>query len=84
MTLSLLDVLLLAPLGVLHAGEASPPPSRPNVIVLITDDQGYGDLGCHGNPIMQTPHMDRLGRESVRFSNFHVDSYCSIRRSRCG
>lgn len=80
-TLSLIAVLLLAPLGALHAGEASPPPVRPNVIVLLTDDQGYGDLGCHGNPVIRTPHMDRLCRESVRFSNFHVDSYCTPTRA---
>jgi len=79
--LSLLTVLLLAPPAVLHAGEASQPPSRPNVIVLLTDDQGYGDLGCHGNPIIRTPHLDRLCRESVRFSNFHVDSYCTPTRA---
>jgi len=80
-TLSLLAVLVLAPLGLLQAGESPKPPSRPNVIVLLTDDQGYGDLGCHGNPIIRTPHMDRLGRESVRFSNFHVDSYCTPTRA---
>jgi arylsulfatase A-like enzyme len=37
--------------------------------VLLTDDQGYGDIARHGNPIIQTPHLDRLHDESVRFSN---------------
>ena len=53
----------------------------PNVIVLLTDDQGYGDLACHGNPLARTPHLDRLHAESVRFTNFHVDPTCSPTRS---
>ena len=55
--------------------------AAPNVIVLLTDDQGYGDIARHGNPIIQTPHLDRLHDESVRFSNFHVDSYCTPTRA---
>ena len=78
---TLLGTLLLAPLAGLQAGDASKPPRQPNVIVLLTDDQGYGDLGCHGNPVIQTPHLDRLAHESVRFSNFHVDSYCTPTRA---
>lgn len=54
---------------------------RPNVIVIITDDQGYGDLGCHGNPILKTPHLDRLHRESVRFRDFHVSPTCAPTRA---
>ena len=54
---------------------------RPNVLVLITDDQGYGDLGCHGNPVLQTPHLDRLYAESVRLTDFHVDPTCSPTRA---
>lgn len=55
--------------------------AKPNVIVLLTDDQGYGDLACHGNPVIRTPNLDRLHGESVRFANFHVDSYCSPTRA---
>jgi len=55
--------------------------ARPNVIVLLTDDQGYGDLACHGNPVVRTPNLDLLHDESVRFANFHVDSYCSPTRA---
>lgn len=54
---------------------------RPNVILVITDDQGYGDLACHGNPVIRTRHLDRLHSESVRFTNFHVDPLCSPTRS---
>jgi len=42
---------------------------KPNVVLVITDDQGYGDLGCHGNPIISTPYIDRLYNESIRFTN---------------
>lgn len=52
----------------------------PNVVLLITDDQGYGDLSCHGNPILKTPNLDALHAESVRFTNFHVSPTCSPTR----
>ena len=54
---------------------------RPNVVLVMTDDQGYGDLGCHGNPIIKTPNLDRLHRQSVRLTDFHVDPTCSPTRS---
>ncbi len=53
---------------------------RPNLLIILTDDQGYGDLSLHGNPVVQTPHLDRLGREGVRFDQFHVTSMCSPSR----
>ena len=54
---------------------------RPNVVLVITDDQGYGDLSCHGNPQLATPNMDRLHAQSVRLTNFHVDPTCAPTRS---
>ena len=57
------------------------PSLRPNVIVLLTDDQGYGDLSCHGNPILRTPNLDRLHAESVRLDDFHVAPMCTPTRS---
>lgn len=54
---------------------------RPNVVLIMTDDQGYGDLSCHGNPILKTPHLDRLHRQSVRLTNFHTDPTCSPTRA---
>ncbi|MEX0321671.1 MAG: arylsulfatase [Puniceicoccaceae bacterium] len=54
---------------------------RPNVILVMTDDQGYGDLGCHGNPILKTPNLDRLYDEAVRFTDFHVSSFCTPTRA---
>ena len=54
---------------------------RPNVILVMTDDQGYGDLGCHGNPILKTPNLDRFHAESVRFTDFHVSPFCTPTRA---
>jgi arylsulfatase A-like enzyme len=60
--------------------KASPETKQPNVVLLVTDDQGYGDLSAHGNPIIQTPNMDRLHAGSVRFNSFHVDPTCAPTR----
>ncbi len=54
---------------------------RPNVILVMTDDQGYGDLGCHGNPVIQTPNLDKLYTQSVRLTDFHVGPTCSPTRA---
>lgn len=47
----------------------------------MTDDQGYGDIGAHGNPYLKTPNLDQLHQQSVRFTNFHVDPSCSPTRA---
>ena len=54
---------------------------RPNVILILSDDQAYGDFGCYGNPHVKTPTLDRLYGESVRFSNFYVQPVCSPTRA---
>ncbi|MBS1876925.1 MAG: arylsulfatase [Acidobacteria bacterium] len=54
---------------------------RPNIVFLLTDDQGYGDLGRHGNPVIQTPNLDRLHGESVRFTDFHASPTCAPTRT---
>ena len=54
---------------------------KPNVIFILTDDQGYGDLACHGNPWIKTPNLDQLHSESLRFTNFHVGTTCAPSRS---
>ena len=54
---------------------------RPNVIVILTDDQGYGDMSCHGNPYLKTPELDRLHAEGVRLTDFHVDPTCAPTRA---
>lgn len=45
---------------------------RPNFIIIFTDDQGYQDVGCFGSPDIRTPHLDRMAREGMRFTDFHV------------
>ena len=54
--------------------------NRPNVVIIITDDQGYGDLGCHGNPVADTPNLNRLHGESVRLTDFHAAPMCTPTR----
>ncbi len=55
--------------------------NRPNVILILTDDQGYGDLGITGNPHIQTPAIDKFARESIRFNDFYVSPVCAPTRS---
>src|SRR5580700_4199296 len=59
------------------SGKAKPP----NVILIITDDQGHGDLGIHGNPKIRTPNLDKLARQSTRFTYFYVSPVCSPTRA---
>lgn len=68
----------LAIAGLLASTAVAAPP---NIVFIITDDQGYGDLSCHGNPILKTPNLDRLHDEGVRFTDFHVSPTCSPTRS---
>lgn len=61
------------------AFQSKEPP--PNVILIITDDQGYGDFGFTGNPHVQTPQLDKLAEESIRLNNFYVSPVCAPTRS---
>lgn len=55
--------------------------TRPNIILVMTDDQGYGDLGLHGNPFIRTPVLDSLARHSTRIDPFYVSPVCAPTRS---
>ena len=55
--------------------------ARPNVVLVITDDQGYGDIAAHGNPVIKTPNLDKLHDRSVRLTNFHVSPTCAPTRA---
>lgn len=55
--------------------------AKPNIVFVLTDDQGYGDCGRHGHPLLKTPSMDQLFDESVRFDNFYVSPSCSPTRA---
>jgi arylsulfatase A-like enzyme len=63
------------------AGQSAIAGRKPNIILIMTDDQGYGDVARHGNPVIQTPHLDRLHDESVRLLDFHVSPTCAPTRS---
>ncbi|WP_076419092.1 arylsulfatase [Colwellia sp. UCD-KL20] len=54
---------------------------QPNIVLIVTDDQGWGDIGINNNPIIQTPNIDDLANQSVSLTNFHVDPTCSPTRS---
>lgn len=54
---------------------------QPNVVLVITDDQGYGDLGCLGSPFVRSPHIDAFHSDSVRMTNYHVGPTCAPTRS---
>lgn len=73
----LTPILALLAALTLHAAESS----KPNILFILTDDQGYGDLGRHGHPLLKTPHLDALHDQSVRFENFHVSPSCSPTRA---
>jgi arylsulfatase A-like enzyme len=53
---------------------------KPNVIIVLSDDQGYGDFSCHGNPALKTPNLDKLHDESIRLTDFHVAPMCTPTR----
>src|SRR5687768_7763368 len=56
-------------------------PRRPNVVLIMTDDQGWGDLGVHGNDKIKTPHLDAFARQSVDLKNFYVSPVCTPTRA---
>ena len=64
----------------LHQAWGAPASGKPNVIFILTDDQGYGDLSCTGNPVLRTPELDRLYAQSVRLTDFPVSPTCSPSR----
>lgn len=70
--------LLAVPIPVRAADLAG---ARPNIIVVMPDDMGWGDIAAHGHPLVQTPHLDRMFRESLRFTDFHVSPTCAPTRS---
>jgi arylsulfatase len=75
----LLVLLVSLSAGALHAAGLAG--RRPNIIFILTDDQGFGDVSANGNPILKTPNIDRMHDEGVRFTDFHVSPTCSPTRS---
>jgi arylsulfatase A-like enzyme len=76
-------IAILAALACAAPAQAGAPKKakRPNVILIMTDDQGHGDLAFHGNPKIKTPHLDRLARQSTRLTRFYVSPVCSPTRA---
>lgn len=71
-------IITVAQMGLCNWGNAE---DRPNVIVIMTDDQGIGDFGCMGNSLVETPNVDAMFRQSVYFSNFYVHPVCTPTRA---
>jgi arylsulfatase A-like enzyme len=55
--------------------------SKPNIILIFTDDQGYGDLGCYGSPNIETPNIDRMAAEGMRMTSFYAAAVCGPSRA---
>jgi arylsulfatase len=60
---------------------AHAPTGAPNVLYIVLDDVGFAALGCYGSPVCQTPHLDKLAKNGVRYNNFHTTALCSPSRS---
>ena len=78
---SILRALLLLLLCFLCGPAAAADASKPNIVFILTDDQGYGDVGKHGHPLLKTPNLDALHDQSVRFEQFYVSPSCSPTRA---
>ena len=80
MRIQTLAILLVA-LAAGCSGPAPEAPRSPNIVLVITDDQGYGDVGAHGNSMIRTPNLDTLHAGSIRLTDYHVDPTCAPTRS---
>jgi len=80
MKISLITSVLILAVFNPHSNAAPLEDRRPNIILVMTDDQGYGDLGCHGHPFLETPNLDKLYSQSTRFTNFHASPTCAPTR----
>ena len=76
----LLCAAFVAAVGLTVSASAQSGQQRPNVIIILSDDQGYGDLSAHGNPVLKTPNLDKLRAESIRLTDFHVAPMCTPTR----
>ena len=65
-----------------EASRAADAPARSNVVIILADDLGYGDLGCYGHPRFKTPHLDRMAAEGVRLTQFNTPMpFCAPTRA---
>ena len=78
------SALVLAWVGRSPSAEdsAGPPPARPNIVLILADDLGYGDLGCYGHPTFKTPHLDNLAAQGARLTRFNTPmAFCAPSRA---
>ena len=81
-TIAFLTAWLLVPLAALNAADAPRPGGKPNVIFIVVDDLGYGELGCYGGKEIPTPHLDSLAASGARFTNGYVTApFCAASRA---
>jgi hypothetical protein len=84
-TIKKLTILIVASVVAILSvtGEAGEEESKraPNIVVVFTDDQGYGDLGCFGSETIRTPRIDQLAKEGTRFTSFYAQVVCGPSRS---
>jgi hypothetical protein len=74
-------VLALSAFGVQAQTAQAQSPDRPNVVLIITDDVGYGDIGSYGAPDVRTPNIDSLARDGTRLTDFYVAPSCTPTRA---
>lgn len=68
-------LLLLSSFAILHSSFAAEP--RPNILHILADDMGWNALSCYGNKDLQTPNLDRLAAQGMRFTQAYADAQCS-------
>src|SRR5512140_1600806 len=68
------EFLSLSAAALVHQSTAAPASGRPNIVFILADDLGYGDLGCYGQKKIRTPNLDRLAREGMRFTQAYSGS----------
>lgn len=76
----LLALATAIPPALARAAQDRPIPSRPNIVFILADDLGYGDLGSYGHPRIKTPHLDQLAAEGTRFTQYYTHAVCSPSR----
>ena len=64
-------ILYFCLFGFLLVASCSSPPEKPNIVFILADDMGYSDLGCFGSEVIETPHIDELATNGLRFTNFY-------------
>ncbi|MCA9439097.1 MAG: sulfatase-like hydrolase/transferase, partial [Candidatus Omnitrophica bacterium] len=75
-------LLLVEAISGVHAENVSSHPDKPNILLLLADDQGWGDMGCAGHPVLKTPGLDKLASEGCRLTTFYTSApVCSPSRA---